>query len=145
MALGNVAVLASAQTEFRPAWSDAQHIDLISSVVSSVFKGSGLTLDDVDFAIDRTRKHQFGQRCRSIAGSEHGSGIGNAVDLDPAKLRRVGPALGDQIGHVYIGYAMRGEIALRLDTIRRSLAKADWALVERLELRRPEILDRSHF
>ena len=52
MDLGNVAVLASAQTEFRPAWSDAQHIDLISSVVSSVFKGSGLTLDDVDFVID---------------------------------------------------------------------------------------------
>jgi acetyl-CoA C-acetyltransferase len=52
MALGNVAVLASAQTEFRPAWSDAQHIDLISFVVTNVFKGTGLTLDDVDFVID---------------------------------------------------------------------------------------------
>jgi acetyl-CoA C-acetyltransferase len=52
MAFGNVAVLASAQTEFRSAWSDAQHIDLISSVVTNVFKGTGLTLDDVDFVID---------------------------------------------------------------------------------------------
>lgn len=52
MAFGNVAVLASAQTEFRPQWSDAQHIDLISSVVTNVFKGTGLTLDDVDFVID---------------------------------------------------------------------------------------------
>ncbi len=52
MALGNVAVLASAQTELRPAWRDAQHIDLISAVVTSVFKGTGLSLDDVDFVID---------------------------------------------------------------------------------------------
>lgn len=52
MAFGNVAVLASAQTEFRPKWADAQHIDLISSVVTNVFKGTGLTLDDVDFVID---------------------------------------------------------------------------------------------
>lgn len=52
MALGKVAVLASAQTEFRPAWSDAQHIDLISAVVTDVFKGTGLSLDDVDFVID---------------------------------------------------------------------------------------------
>lgn len=52
MAFGNVAVLASAQTEFRPEWGDAQHIDLISSVVTNVFKGTGLTLDDVDFVID---------------------------------------------------------------------------------------------
>jgi acetyl-CoA C-acetyltransferase len=36
----------------RPAWANAQHIDLISSVVSSVFKGTGLTLEDVDFVID---------------------------------------------------------------------------------------------
>ena len=47
-----VAVVASAQTELRTAWSDAQHIDLISAVVSSVFIGTGLTLDDVDFVID---------------------------------------------------------------------------------------------
>ncbi|MBB3359975.1 MULTISPECIES: 3-ketoacyl-CoA thiolase [unclassified Novosphingobium] len=52
MGLSKVAVLASAQTELRPAWRDAQHIDLISSVVANVFKGTGLTLDDVDFVID---------------------------------------------------------------------------------------------
>lgn len=52
MALKKVAVVATAQTELRPAWSDAQHIDLISSVVTSVFKGSGYTIDDVDFVID---------------------------------------------------------------------------------------------
>ncbi|NKJ40623.1 3-ketoacyl-CoA thiolase [Novosphingobium sp. SG720] len=52
MGLSQVAVLASAQTELRPAWRDAQHIDLISSVVANVFKGTGLTLDDVDFVID---------------------------------------------------------------------------------------------
>jgi len=49
---GRVAVLSSAQTELRPAWSGAQHIDLISAVVGAVFKGTGLTLDDVDFIID---------------------------------------------------------------------------------------------
>lgn len=52
MALSKVGVVATAQTEFRPAWNNAQHIDLISSVVTSVFKGSGLTIDDVDFIID---------------------------------------------------------------------------------------------
>jgi acetyl-CoA C-acetyltransferase len=52
MRLGKVAVVASAQTELRTAWNGAQHIDLISSVVTSVFKGTGLTLDDVDFVID---------------------------------------------------------------------------------------------
>ncbi|MFT3965523.1 MAG: 3-ketoacyl-CoA thiolase [Sphingobium sp.] len=52
MALSKVGVVATAQTELRPAWSNAQHIDLISSVVTSVFKGSGLTIDDVDFIID---------------------------------------------------------------------------------------------
>jgi len=52
MGMSNVAVVASAQTELRNAWSDAQHVDLISAVVSSVFKGTGLTLDDVDFVID---------------------------------------------------------------------------------------------
>ncbi len=52
MALSKVGVIATAQTEFRPAWSNAQHIDLISSVVTSVFKGTGLTIDDVDFIID---------------------------------------------------------------------------------------------
>ena len=52
MAFGNVAVVATAQTSLRPAWNNAQHIDLISSVVGSVFKGTGLSLDDVDFIID---------------------------------------------------------------------------------------------
>ena len=52
MGLSRVAVVASAQTELRTAWSSAQHIDLISSVVASVFKGTGLSLDDVDFVID---------------------------------------------------------------------------------------------
>jgi acetyl-CoA C-acetyltransferase len=52
MGLSQVAILASAQTELRSAWSDAQHIDLISAVVTGVFKGTGLTLDDVDFVID---------------------------------------------------------------------------------------------
>ncbi|WP_374414000.1 3-ketoacyl-CoA thiolase [Novosphingobium colocasiae] len=52
MALDKVGVVATAQTELRPAWGNAQHIDLISSVVTSVFKGTGLSLDDVDFIID---------------------------------------------------------------------------------------------
>jgi acetyl-CoA C-acetyltransferase len=47
-----VAAIASAQTDLRVAWSGAQHIDLISAVVSQVFKGTGLDLDDVDFVID---------------------------------------------------------------------------------------------
>lgn len=47
-----VAAIASATTELRGAWSGAQHIDLISAVVSQVFKGTGLTLDDVDFVFD---------------------------------------------------------------------------------------------
>lgn len=52
MALEKVAVVATAQTELRTAWSDAQHIDLISAVVTSVFKGTGFSIDDVDFVID---------------------------------------------------------------------------------------------
>lgn len=52
MALGKVAVVATAQTQLRPAWNDAQHIDLISSVVTGVLKGSGFSIDDVDFVID---------------------------------------------------------------------------------------------
>ena len=52
MTLDRVAVISSAQTELRPAWSGAQHIDLISAVVTQVFKGTGLTLDDVDFVFD---------------------------------------------------------------------------------------------
>ncbi len=52
MMTNRVAVIASATTEFRAAWSGAQHIDLISAVVSQVFKGTGLDLDDVDFVFD---------------------------------------------------------------------------------------------
>jgi acetyl-CoA C-acetyltransferase len=47
-----VAIIAAAQTELRPSWSGAQHIDLIGAVVTAVFKGTGLTHDDVDFVID---------------------------------------------------------------------------------------------
>ncbi len=52
MTLGKVAIISTAQTQLRPAWDCAQHIDLISAVVTDVFKGTGLTLDDVDFVID---------------------------------------------------------------------------------------------
>jgi acetyl-CoA C-acetyltransferase len=52
MNINRIAVVAAAQTELRPNWSGAQHIDLISAVVASVFKGTGLSLDDVDFVID---------------------------------------------------------------------------------------------
>lgn len=50
--MNRVAVVSTAQTELRVAWSGAQHIDLISAVVQQVFKGTGLTLDDVDFVFD---------------------------------------------------------------------------------------------
>lgn len=52
MTFDRVAVISSAQTALRSAWSGAQHIDLISAVVAQVFKGTGLTLDDVDFVFD---------------------------------------------------------------------------------------------
>ncbi|MGE0502035.1 MAG: hypothetical protein AB7I79_13910 [Rhizobiaceae bacterium] len=52
MAANRVAVISSAQTELVRNWSGAQHIDLISAVVTDVFKGTGLTLDDVDFVFD---------------------------------------------------------------------------------------------
>ena len=52
MGLERVAIIGSAQTDLRPSWSGAQHIDLISAVVTDVFKGTGLSLDDVDFVID---------------------------------------------------------------------------------------------
>jgi acetyl-CoA C-acetyltransferase len=52
MTYERVAVVSSAQTELRPVWGGAQHIDLISAVVAEVFKGTGLTLDDVDFVFD---------------------------------------------------------------------------------------------
>ena len=49
---GRVAVVNSAQTLFTPAWTDRQHIDLISEAVSRALKGTGLRIDDVDFVID---------------------------------------------------------------------------------------------
>lgn len=52
MTLSRVGILSTSQTQLRPAWDSAQHIDLISAVVTDVFKGTGLTLDDVDFIID---------------------------------------------------------------------------------------------
>ena len=47
-----VAVVNSAQTQLRPAWSGSQHIDLISEAVNKSLKGTGLRIDDVDFVID---------------------------------------------------------------------------------------------
>jgi acetyl-CoA C-acetyltransferase len=47
-----VAVVAVAQTQWREAWRDRQHVDLISSAVTQVLKGTGLTIRDVDFVID---------------------------------------------------------------------------------------------
>lgn len=47
-----VAVISTAQTQLKVAWSNAQHVDLISAVVAEVFRGTGLRLDDVDFVID---------------------------------------------------------------------------------------------
>lgn len=52
MSLPRVGIVSSSQTQLRPAWNTAQHIDLISAVVLDVFKGTGLTLEDVDFVID---------------------------------------------------------------------------------------------
>jgi acetyl-CoA C-acetyltransferase len=45
-------VVNSAQTVLTPAWSDRQHIDLISEAVTGALKGTGLRIDDVDFVID---------------------------------------------------------------------------------------------
>lgn len=47
-----VAVISSAQTQLRPAWREYQHVDLISEAVSKCLKGTGLTMEDVDFVID---------------------------------------------------------------------------------------------
>ena len=48
----NVAVVGSAQTQLKGAWSNRQHVDLISEAVSKALLGSGLRIDDVDFVID---------------------------------------------------------------------------------------------
>jgi acetyl-CoA C-acetyltransferase len=47
-----VAVVNSAQTTFRTAWDDRQHIDLISEAVRSALRGTGIRFDDIDFVID---------------------------------------------------------------------------------------------
>ena len=47
-----VGIVSTAQTAWRAAWSEAQHIDLISSAVTRALKGSGLRIEDVDFVID---------------------------------------------------------------------------------------------
>jgi len=47
-----VAIVAGAQTPFKAAWSNRQHVDLISDVVNAALKGSGLRIQDVDFVID---------------------------------------------------------------------------------------------
>lgn len=47
-----VAVVSSAQTRFRPAWDNRQHVDLIGEAVNAALKGSGLRIEDVDFVID---------------------------------------------------------------------------------------------
>ena len=52
MELNRAGILTAAQIELRSAWESSQHINPISSLVDSVFKGTGLTLDDVDFVIN---------------------------------------------------------------------------------------------
>ena len=47
-----VAIVNSAQTVLSSSWSDRQHIDLITEVVSRTLKGTGVRIDDVDFVID---------------------------------------------------------------------------------------------
>lgn len=47
-----VAIVGSAQTVLRPAWSDRQHVDLISEAVAGALLGTGLRMEDVDFVID---------------------------------------------------------------------------------------------
>ena len=49
---GRVAVVASAQTVLRDAWSRLQHVDLIGAAVNDVLRGSGLDIGDVDVVID---------------------------------------------------------------------------------------------
>ena len=47
-----VAVVSSAQTELRNAWSNLQHVDLLSVVVEAALKGSGLRIEDVGFVVN---------------------------------------------------------------------------------------------
>lgn len=50
--LDRVAVVAGAQTAWRPAWSGLQHVELIGRAVTGALKGSGLRMEDVDVVID---------------------------------------------------------------------------------------------
>lgn len=50
--LDRVAVVATAQTSLREAWSGLQHIDLISRTVDAALRGSGLRMQDVDVVIN---------------------------------------------------------------------------------------------
>jgi acetyl-CoA C-acetyltransferase len=47
-----VGIVSAAQTELRGAWSDRQHVDLISAAVLAALHGTGLSIRDVDFVID---------------------------------------------------------------------------------------------
>lgn len=47
-----VAVVASAMSELRPAWSSVQHVDLISDTVNAALLGSGLGIRDVGVVIN---------------------------------------------------------------------------------------------
>lgn len=47
-----VAIVSSAQTELREAWTELQHVDLISRAVADALGGTGLTIRDVDFVVD---------------------------------------------------------------------------------------------
>lgn len=47
-----VAVVATASTQLRNAWSGSQHVDLIFAAVNDALTGSGLGIADVDVVID---------------------------------------------------------------------------------------------
>jgi acetyl-CoA C-acetyltransferase len=47
-----VAIVNTAQTVFRPAWRDLQHVDLITAAVRGALVGTGIRIEDVDFVID---------------------------------------------------------------------------------------------
>jgi len=47
-----VAVVSSAQTQLREAWSGQQHVDLITDAVTRALLGTGLTMADVGVVID---------------------------------------------------------------------------------------------
>lgn len=51
-ATNRVAVVGSAQTEFRSKWGASQHIDLISTAVYEALRGTGIGIEEVDFVFD---------------------------------------------------------------------------------------------